>query len=99
IVDVAVWRFSALHVRLLTWAALRAQACATNHGRKEHRQTTRIQNCPLRSAQAAAHLRRTVMMKIFRILAACGAVLSTVAAADAQGVDWAKVDGILGRTG
>jgi hypothetical protein len=36
---------------------------------------------------------------MFRILAACGAVLSTVAAADAQGIDWAKIDGIFGRSG
>jgi hypothetical protein len=36
---------------------------------------------------------------MFRSLAACGAVLSTVAAAHAQSIDWAKVDGILGRTG
>jgi hypothetical protein len=36
---------------------------------------------------------------MFRILAACGAVLSTVAAAEAQGIDWAKIDGIFARTG
>jgi hypothetical protein len=35
----------------------------------------------------------------FRTLAACGAMLSMVAAADAQSVDWAKVDGIFGRAG
>ena len=34
-----------------------------------------------------------------RTLAACGAVLSMIATADAQGIDWAKVDGIFGRTG
>jgi hypothetical protein len=39
------------------------------------------------------------MMNVFRILAACGAVLSTVAAADAQSIDWAKIDGIFGRAG
>ena len=39
------------------------------------------------------------MIGMFLILAACGAVLSTVAAADAQGIDWAKIDGIFGRTG
>jgi Domain of Unknown Function (DUF1259) len=39
------------------------------------------------------------MTSIFRILAACGAVLSTVVAAHAQSIDWAKIDGILGRTG
>src|SRR5712692_4814925 len=46
-----------------------------------------------------AHPRRTVMIAMFRSLAACGAVLSTVAAADAQSIDWAKVDGIFSRTG
>src|SRR5258707_801015 len=46
-----------------------------------------------------AHPRRTVMIAMFRTLAACGAVLSTVAAADAKSIDWAKVDGIFGRTG
>ena len=39
------------------------------------------------------------MMNVLRILAACGAVASTIATAEAQGTDWAKVDGILGRTG
>ena len=39
------------------------------------------------------------MKNVFRILAACGAVLSTVAAADAQSIDWAKIDGIFGRAG
>ena len=39
------------------------------------------------------------MRGMFRILAACGTVLSTVAAANAQSIDWAKVDGIFGRTG
>src|SRR6202043_1386986 len=43
--------------------------------------------------------RRTVMMNTLRILAACGAVLSSVAAADAQSIDWAKIDGIFGRAG
>jgi Domain of Unknown Function (DUF1259) len=38
-------------------------------------------------------------MRIVNIAAACGAVLSTIATADAQGIDWAKIDGILGRTG
>jgi len=36
-------------------------------------------------------------MRIVKIAAACGAVLSTIAAADAQGIDWAKVDATLGR--
>jgi Domain of Unknown Function (DUF1259) len=39
------------------------------------------------------------MKGTIRILAACGAVLSSVAVADAQAIDWAKIDGILGRTG
>ena len=37
-------------------------------------------------------------MRIIRLVTACGIVLSTAAAADAQTIDWAKVDGILGRT-
>ena len=37
-------------------------------------------------------------MRIVKIVAACGAVLSTIATADAQGIDWAKIDGIFGRT-
>jgi len=37
------------------------------------------------------------MTSMFRILAACGAVLSTVVAAEAQSIDWAKVDGVFGR--
>ena len=32
-------------------------------------------------------------------LTASGAVLSAVAAAEAQTIDWAKIDGISGRTG
>lgn len=39
------------------------------------------------------------MIGMFRILAVGGAVLSTVAAAEAQSIDWAKIDGIFGRTG
>src|SRR5580693_9869204 len=39
------------------------------------------------------------MSNMLRNLAACAVVLSTVAAADAQSIDWAKVDGIFGRTG
>jgi Domain of Unknown Function (DUF1259) len=39
------------------------------------------------------------MIGMFRILATCGAVLSTAAAANAQSTDWAKVDGIFGRAG
>src|SRR5262252_1435879 len=38
-------------------------------------------------------------MRIINLLAACGVVLSTVAGAHAQAIDWAKIDGILGRTG
>ena len=38
-------------------------------------------------------------MRIVKLLAACGVVLSTAAGAHAQAIDWAKIDGILGRTG
>src|SRR5258708_14790263 len=55
--------------------------------------------CEVKQPGKRAHPRRTVMIATFRSLAACGAVLSTVAAADAQSIDWAKVDGIFGRTG
>src|SRR3984893_923674 len=51
----------------------------------------------VKHAGKSAHPRRTVMNIVFRIFAACGAVLSTVAAADAQSIDWAKIDGIFGR--
>jgi len=40
-----------------------------------------------------------VIMLIVKIAAACGALLSTIATADAQAIDWAKIDGIFGRTG
>jgi hypothetical protein len=39
------------------------------------------------------------MMKVLRTLAACAAALFAVTGADAQSIDWAKVDGILGRSG
>jgi hypothetical protein len=39
------------------------------------------------------------MIRIIQIVTACGAFLSTIAAADAQAIDWAKIDGIFGRTG
>jgi hypothetical protein len=39
------------------------------------------------------------MTKVFRVLATCAVVLSTAGAAHAQTIDWAKIDGILGRTG
>jgi Domain of Unknown Function (DUF1259) len=42
---------------------------------------------------------RCVVRGLALSLAAGGAVLSTMAAADAQSIDWAKVDGIFGRTG
>jgi Domain of Unknown Function (DUF1259) len=38
-------------------------------------------------------------MRVIRLLGACGIVVSTAAGAQAQAVDWAKIDGILGRTG
>jgi hypothetical protein len=37
-------------------------------------------------------------MRVIQLLTACGVVLSTVAAADAQGIDWAKIDSTFGRT-
>ncbi len=37
------------------------------------------------------------MMNLFRIFAVGCTVLATVAAAEAQSIDWAKVDGIFGR--
>jgi hypothetical protein len=39
------------------------------------------------------------MIRMFQSLAVCAAILSTVAAADAQIIDWAKVDRIFARTG
>src|SRR5262245_59996656 len=44
-------------------------------------------------------IRRTNIMRIIILLAACGLVLSTAAGAHAQPIDWAKIDGIFGRTG
>jgi Domain of Unknown Function (DUF1259) len=38
-------------------------------------------------------------MRFTKLLAACGVVLSTAAGAQAQAIDWTKIDGILGRTG
>jgi hypothetical protein len=38
-------------------------------------------------------------MRVIKLLSACAIVLSTAAAAHAQAIDWAKIDGILGRTG
>src|SRR5712671_5008937 len=38
-------------------------------------------------------------MRVIQLVTACGVVLSTAAAADAQSIDWAKVDGIFGRAG
>jgi Domain of Unknown Function (DUF1259) len=38
-------------------------------------------------------------MRVIKLLAACSVVLSTTAGAHAQAIDWAKIDGILGRTG
>jgi hypothetical protein len=37
-------------------------------------------------------------MRIVKFLAACGIVASTAAGVHAQAIDWAKVDGILGRS-
>ncbi len=38
-------------------------------------------------------------MRVIKLLSACGIVLSTAAGAHAQAIDWAKIDGIFGRTG
>jgi hypothetical protein len=43
--------------------------------------------------------RRTMIMRVIKLLAACGVILSMAGAAHAQAIDWAKIDGILGRTG
>jgi len=37
-------------------------------------------------------------MRVVQLLAACGVVLSTAIAAEAQGIDWAKIDATFGRT-
>jgi hypothetical protein len=39
----------------------------------------------------------TIIMRVMRLITACGIVLSTAAAAEAQGIDWAKIDATLGR--
>src|SRR3981189_2968079 len=36
-------------------------------------------------------------MRVIQLVTACGVVLSTVAAADAQTIDWAKIDATFGR--
>jgi uncharacterized protein DUF1259 len=38
-------------------------------------------------------------MRVIRLLSACGIVLTTAVGAQVQAIDWAKIDGILGRTG
>jgi hypothetical protein len=38
-------------------------------------------------------------MRVIQLVTACGVVLSTAAAANAQAIDWAKIDGIFARTG
>ncbi len=38
-------------------------------------------------------------MRIIKLLAACGIALSMASGAHAQAIDWAKIDGIFGRTG
>jgi hypothetical protein len=38
-------------------------------------------------------------MRVIKLLSACAVVLSTAAGAQAQAIDWAKIDGVLGRTG
>jgi hypothetical protein len=39
------------------------------------------------------------MIRAIQIVTACGAFLSAVTAANAQAIDWAKIDGIFGRAG
>src|ERR1700730_9876567 len=36
-------------------------------------------------------------MRVIQLVTGCGVVLSTVAAADAQTIDWAKIDATFGR--
>ena len=38
-------------------------------------------------------------MRVIKLLSACGIVLTTAVGAQAQAIDWAKIDGIFGRTG
>src|SRR5580700_7676303 len=40
-----------------------------------------------------------MIMRVIKLLAACGVILSMAGTAHAQAIDWAKIDGILGRTG
>ena len=37
-------------------------------------------------------------MRVIKLLGACGIIVSTVAGAHAQAIDWTKIDGIFGRT-
>src|ERR1700745_2688168 len=41
--------------------------------------------------------RRTIVMRVIKLLSACAVVLSTAAGAQAQAIDWTKIDGIFGR--
>jgi Domain of Unknown Function (DUF1259) len=41
--------------------------------------------------------RRTVMMRVMQLAAACGVVVSTAAAAHAQAIDWDKIDATFAR--
>ena len=83
------------------------RSCVTRDNRlpscgERNRDFGRLQPKPGNRAHAPIHPWRTVMNSVFRCvvrglalsLAASGAVLSTVAAADAQSIDWAKVDGM-----
>src|SRR6266704_66176 len=38
-------------------------------------------------------------MRVIQLVTACGVVLSTATATQAQSIDWAKIDGIFGRAG
>jgi hypothetical protein len=37
-------------------------------------------------------------MRVIKLLSACGIIMSAIAGAYAQAIDWAKIDGIFGRT-
>src|SRR5262245_10075009 len=37
-------------------------------------------------------------MRVIKLLSACSIIASTIAGADAQAIDWTKIDGIFGRT-
>jgi Domain of Unknown Function (DUF1259) len=50
------------------------------------------------TTRAAPEQWRTVIMRIIQLISACAFVASTAAGAEAQGIDWAKIDSTFGRT-